>query len=438
VTPPVPSGATRGVVRSSDGGLEELEGAGGVGVVDPVEQDADEVAPGFLDGAAVALRQLDELGHGVVPATVDRHHVRPAEEQAPERLGLDPHHRNRYCRTGVGRDGLRVQSAPVKPLGTPIEVPRVTMARAAAVLFGTGGALALFSLAVPHWHIEHPTTAALIAAPALPTAAVLLLLAGHVPERAIHALLVLGTVQLSVALQFLGPGASSATAGSFYAWIAIFAFYFLPRRAALLHLAFMGLAFTVALWAQHAEGGPAQWLVTMGTATAGGLVVGSLVGRLRAMAGTDVLTGLANRRSWELTLERELARAWRQHSPVAIAVIDLDDFKALNDRRGHLAGDRLLKELSAAWGDVIREEDVLARPGGDEFGIVLPDCGQEQAGQILDRLRAKTPAVTFSAGLASWDGSEQAGSLLERADIALYRAKNRGGNHTVIAGAPGG
>jgi diguanylate cyclase (GGDEF)-like protein len=168
----------------------------------------------------------------------------------------------------------------------------------------------------------------------------------------------------------------------------------------------------------------------------GGLVVGTLVGRLRQVAGTDVLTGLANRRSWEMTLERELARAWRLHLPVALAVIDLDDFKALNDRQGHMAGDHLLKSLSSAWGEVVREEDVLARPGGDEFGLVFPNCDQEQARQIVERLRIKTPAVTFSAGLASWDGSEQARSLMERADIALYRAKNRGGNHTVVAGAP--
>jgi diguanylate cyclase (GGDEF)-like protein len=311
------------------------------------------------------------------------------------------------------------------------------MARAAAAMFGTGGILALLSLAVPHWHLAHPTESAIIAIPALPAAAMLYVFADHVPERGIHALLVLATLQLSVAVQFLGSGAATAAAGSYYTWISIFAFYFLRRRAALAHLAFMGVAYAASLWAVHASGGPGQWVVTMGTAAAGGLVVGHLVGRLRQQAGTDVLTGLANRRSWEATLERELARAWRQHFPVALAIIDLDDFKALNDREGHQAGDRVLKELSAQWGEVIREEDVLARPGGDEFGLVLPNCAQAQAMQILDRLRNKTPEMTFSAGLASWDGSEQAGSLMERADIALYRAKNRGGNDTVVAGVSG-
>ena len=313
----------------------------------------------------------------------------------------------------------------------------MTMARAGAILFGTGGTLALLTLTVPHWPMAHPTEAAVLAGAALPISLALYVFAAHIPEWTIHVLLVLGVIMLCLGVQFLGPGAATAAQGAFFTWVAVFAFYFLPRRQAALHLAFMGLAYAVALWAVDARGAPSQWLVTMGTCAAGGLLVGSLVTRLRAVAGTDVLTGLANRRSWEVTLERELARAWRQHLPVTVAVIDLDGFKEYNDRLGHIAGDRLLKELSAAWADVIRDEDMLARQGGDEFGLVFPDCDQEQAGLILGRLRAKTPSVTFSCGVATWDGSEEAVALLQRADIALYRAKNRGGNGTVVAGTPG-
>jgi len=325
----------------------------------------------------------------------------------------------------------------VKPLGTPIEVPRVTMARAAAAMFAAGGVCALLSLAVPHWHMDHPMVAGLLAAPAIPTAALLYVFADRIPEWAFHVLLALATLQLSAAVPFLGPGAATAAAGCYYTWISILAFYFLPTRQALAHLAFMGVVYAVALMSVRAPGGPGQWVVTMGTAAVGGLVVGHLVAKLRQQAGTDVLTGLANRRHWEQALERELSRAWRQHLPVGVAVIDLDDFKALNDRAGHQAGDRLLKEVSAAWGHVIRDEDLLARPGGDEFGLVFPNCGQDEALQILDRIRKRTPELPFSAGLAVWDGSERAGSLMERADIALYRAKSRGGNDTAVAGAPG-
>src|SRR5205807_622286 len=92
----------------------------------------------------------------------------------------------------------------------------------------------------------------------------------------------------------------------------------------------------------------------------------------------------------------------------------------------HQAGDRVLKEVSAAWGDVIRDEDVLARPGGDEFGVVLPNCGQMEALQILDRLRTKTPALPFSAGLALWDGTEHANSLMERVGSSAVTVAVRG------------
>src|SRR5438270_7827790 len=97
----------------------------------------------------------------------------------------------RYPAAERGATGRRYSLGPVKPLGTPIEVPRVTMARAAAVMFGTGGILALLSLAVPHWHLAHPAESAIIAIPALPAAGLLYVFADHVPERAIHALLVL-------------------------------------------------------------------------------------------------------------------------------------------------------------------------------------------------------------------------------------------------------
>ena len=324
----------------------------------------------------------------------------------------------------------------MKRLGTPIEPPRVTMARAGAALFAAGGALSLLSLAIPHYHLENKTGVVALAVPALPTAVLLVAFAKRIPEWLIHALVLVAIGELSLGIHFVGPGAPAATTASFYVWVTVYAFYFLSMRAAVFYLGCSAVAYAAVLATQHDHGAPGQWLVITGTAAVGGLVVGTLSERLRQLAGTDSLTGLANRRTWEATLERELARAFRQHLPVSVAVIDLDEFKQLNDRQGHVAGDGLLKELSASWGEAIRDEDVLARPGGDEFGLVFPNCGQDQARQILNRLRASTPTVTFSAGLASWDGSEHAGSLVARADIALYRAKNRGGGNTVVAGAP--
>lgn len=155
---------------------------------------------------------------------------------------------------------------------------------------------------------------------------------------------------------------------------------------------------------------------------------------LRGQARTDTLTGLSNRRTWEEELSRELARARRAKRPVSIIVADLDGFKAVNDRQGHQAGDRLLRTTAAAFRACLRELDVVARFGGDEFGFVLPDCPEHEALNVADRLRLAAPiGVTCSLGVAGWTGAEPAATLFERADRALYEAKRAGRNRIVAA-----
>ncbi len=157
----------------------------------------------------------------------------------------------------------------------------------------------------------------------------------------------------------------------------------------------------------------------------------ALLDRLERIARTDDLTGLPNRRAWDQELGRELARARRSHLPLVIAMIDIDDFKYFNDRRGHQAGDRMLKEAAGAWRAVLRETDLLARYGGDEFAVALPGCGSDEAVDLVDRLRAVTPrGESCSAGLALWDGTESPDELVGRADGALYRAKQEGRDKT--------
>lgn len=155
---------------------------------------------------------------------------------------------------------------------------------------------------------------------------------------------------------------------------------------------------------------------------------------LRGQARTDTLTGLSNRRTWEEELPRELARARRTRRPVSIIVADLDGFKAVNDTHGHQAGDRLLKTTAAAFRGCLREVDVVARFGGDEFGFVLPDCPEREALNVAERLRLAAPSgVTCSLGVAGWNGVEPAAMLFERADQALYQAKRSGRNRIVAA-----
>ncbi|HEX4110392.1 MAG TPA: GGDEF domain-containing protein [Solirubrobacteraceae bacterium] len=157
----------------------------------------------------------------------------------------------------------------------------------------------------------------------------------------------------------------------------------------------------------------------------------SLLGALRELSSTDALTGLPNRRAWEHHLRERLT--WGA-AGLCVVVLDLDRFKAFNDDRGHQAGDRLLKEAAVAWRASVRGDDFIARYGGDEFVLALRDVSAEDARTLVARIRSATPpGHTCSAGVAYWDGSEDADSLLLRADNALYAAKRAGRDRTEVA-----
>lgn len=160
-----------------------------------------------------------------------------------------------------------------------------------------------------------------------------------------------------------------------------------------------------------------------------------LVGQLGQLAHEDGLTGVLNRRALDESLPIELARAARLSYPVSVVMIDLDHFKRFNDRRGHGAGDVLLRAAAQAWLKQLRPTDLLARYGGEEFTLVLPACDAPQAEALVDRLRPHMPErQTFSAGVATWNGSESPEELLRAADLALLQAKRSGRNRTIVAG----
>ena len=154
----------------------------------------------------------------------------------------------------------------------------------------------------------------------------------------------------------------------------------------------------------------------------------------RQLADLDALTGLHNRRYFHETLAREIARGHRYSRRLALLVFDLDDFKAINDRIGHLAGDTVLAEVADRVRDVVRSADVSCRVGGDEFGVIMPESAHEDADQLYRRLQAAITAVppqssgnlTVSAGVAELRPDDDAVSFFQRADEALYRAKAAG------------
>ncbi|HET8614023.1 MAG TPA: GGDEF domain-containing protein [Actinomycetales bacterium] len=156
--------------------------------------------------------------------------------------------------------------------------------------------------------------------------------------------------------------------------------------------------------------------------------------QLAALARTDGLTGLPNRRTGDAELSRSCQRALADGHVLSVAMLDLDHFKVFNDTYGHQAGDRLLVEAAHAWVSGLSDTDVLARYGGEEFMVIMPGRDAHEALALVDALRALTPAgQTFSGGVATWDGTEPSAEALHRADVAMYVAKRAGRDRVVSA-----
>ena len=167
----------------------------------------------------------------------------------------------------------------------------------------------------------------------------------------------------------------------------------------------------------------------------------ALIDQLVDLSSRDALTGLANRRSFELALSREVDRVARSGEPALLLMIDIDHFKAVNDRHGHVAGDRVIRAVAQALGDSVRPMDVAARIGGEEFAVLLPNCPPAFGPQVAARVRwrvaqcrvrlpsdSQAVSVTVSVGGAfapQWVRSTPT-IWLQRADQQLYRAKAEG------------
>lgn len=193
----------------------------------------------------------------------------------------------------------------------------------------------------------------------------------------------------------------------------------------------------------------AELVATVRSAARTGVLQEELRSRAEALerlAFFDGLTGIANRRFLDRQLEALISGSRRHGRPLAVALVDADRFKRINDSRGHAVGDEVLSEVARRLGARLRTEDHIGRFGGEEFLVLLPDTGADDAAAVAESLRAEVSSrpvvveggevdVTVSMGWAVWEG-DTAHALVARADAALYRAKAEGRNR--VTGAPTG
>jgi diguanylate cyclase (GGDEF)-like protein/putative nucleotidyltransferase with HDIG domain len=321
----------------------------------------------------------------------------------------------------------------------------VASARFLAYLFAVGPSLGLLALALPHpaaWD-ELPILA--LISTAYLVATIVWVRRTHFSLATLQPVLALGTVLISLAIHFTASGASPFVL--FYIWVALYAFYYLTARQATLQLAVLGLAYAAVPASDHLV----WWLVTMGTmAASGGLIlliksrIGELVARLEETTRRDPLTGALNRRGYGEAVELELERSRRNGLPLCLLLGDLDDFKAVNDVAGHAAGDAALCQVAKILDAGKRRVDTVARVGGEEFALLLPDTDEGGGLVIADRLRlaireefadSEVP-LRISFGVAVFPKhAETDSSLMRTADEALYRAKHAGRDRSVLHSA---
>jgi diguanylate cyclase (GGDEF)-like protein len=327
------------------------------------------------------------------------------------------------------------------------------MVRAYTMLFSFGALLGLLSLAVPGAPARSEVGIVVPVLLALGLSALIALGGRRLPRIAFEVIPSLGTVLIAVGAYSSGAGATGAYVMLLF-WVVLAAGYFCPPRVAALHTGVAIVAAVLVLTLREDNPLPALYaILTVGTLAVGGALVTVLrrederrVSELQSEALTDPLTGLANRRALEERFDAELQRAARGGQPLSVIALDLDNFKLLNDRRGHETGDAALTRAGAVLREAPREIDVVARLGGDEFAVLLPDTDAEAAYAVAERLRIGVGAafsawedeLTMSAGVAAFpDHGATSRDLLRAADSALYHAKEQGRDRSVALPAVG-
>jgi diguanylate cyclase (GGDEF)-like protein len=325
----------------------------------------------------------------------------------------------------------RGPEGPGRHQGIETAISPEQVARFSALLWAIGAAVGVLLIVLPHGRNVNVDGWAALAIFAAVVATWTLWVGSRQPLYAqyILSVLALGAVSVAVVCAHNSPVAFAVAGLYVLPTIYTASFYSSPVFA--LYLAVQAATSGVVLLDSGTGGAAAGWAVAMGTCTTVGAVVHLLQQALKMAATTDPLTGLVNRRALEPLIDRELTRCARLGHPLTLVIIDLDHFKIVNDEQGHQEGDRLLAEVSACWNDELRTNDVLARAGGDEFVLLLPSTGRDEAVEVLHRLSSSN-TQQFSAGLAVASPGTTVDEVLRQADIACYRAKEAGRDQIVV------
>jgi diguanylate cyclase (GGDEF)-like protein len=304
-------------------------------------------------------------------------------------------------------------------------VDRRTPALLLATLYAVTGTLCLTTAIWP-MHADTPVRLLwLLAAIGLVGAAAIWILRHRLRDWMVHGavasaglLIALLAWQSATRVGIVGLGPAVIAVG-------LYAAHFFDLTAARAHTGLLVVLTTAGAVAARPGDFAIPWAAVVVSVVAFTEVQGRLARNLRTAATTDPLTGVANRRAWEAEAARHLSRAMRTGEPLSFAILDLDDFKEVNDREGHGAGDALLKDLTAGWAARLRRADLLGRYGGDEFVLCLPATDGEGAREILEQLD-DTHAFAWTVGTATAQRGDTLRAVLARADADLYVRKRSG------------
>jgi diguanylate cyclase (GGDEF)-like protein/putative nucleotidyltransferase with HDIG domain len=320
-------------------------------------------------------------------------------------------------------------------------------ARILATLFAAGSTLALLTVALPHSARTSTLAVLAIVAVAYAVSGALYWNAPRLQASLLPWALAAGSTLIALVCHFSAPSPSPLL--FLYLWIFLYSAYFFTTTEMVVQIAY-AVAGYAAVLLEHSsvDRSAGWWLVGLGTMGVAAMVIRIMRARVEALiaqlfdaARTDPVTRLANRRGFRELLDLELARARRREGKLTLLVGDLDHFREVNDRSGRQVGDAALRRVARVLDDGKREVDAVARVGGEQFGLVLPDADEHAAFVVAERLRSlvmeefaqDAVPLTISFGVASYPRSgETAAALVRSTDEAQRAAKRHGRNRTVL------